>query len=80
MATKNWIFGALLVLLSTCYASYEKVENIEEEGYYKREHSLAQPYHGRVFFQGAISLASCFMYESQVMGWMFLSGHLGEAL
>lgn len=37
----------LLVLISTCEAAYHDPEEVEEEGYYKREHSLVQPYHGK---------------------------------
>lgn len=44
------MFGALLFFAASSYASFENVERIEEEGYYKREHSLAQPYHGVLFF------------------------------
>lgn len=42
-------FGVLLFLISACLASFEDVGRIEEEGYYKREHSLVQPYHGKTF-------------------------------
>ena len=41
-------FGVLLFLISACLASFEDVGRIEEEGYYKREHSLVQPYHGKL--------------------------------
>ena len=41
------VFGALVLILSVCEASLEDVERIEEEGYYKKEHSLVQPYHGK---------------------------------
>lgn len=47
MASKKLV--ALLLLASTCYASQPSVgdvETIDEQGYYKREHSLVQPYHG----------------------------------
>ena len=39
--------GVLLFFACTCSASVGDVERIEEEGYYRREHSLAQPYHGK---------------------------------
>ena len=56
MAAKNNVFGVLLVLASACYASVEDVGRIEEEGYYKREHSLVQPYHGEGY-----KLKSCYL-------------------
>lgn len=52
MATKLVILGALLFLVSPGCATLQDVERIEEEGYYRREHSLAQPYHGRPILGG----------------------------
>ena len=49
MATKFGVLGGLLCLISTCFATIKDIGSIEEEGYYKREHSLAQPYHGKTF-------------------------------
>lgn len=37
---------ALFLALSACKAAYRDPGEISEDGYYKREHSLVQPYHG----------------------------------
>ena len=39
----KWLV-ALFVLIATSRAAYERPE---EDGYYRREHSLVQPYHGK---------------------------------
>ena len=39
--------ASLLFVLSTCKISCGGIENLEEEGYFMREHSLVQPYHGK---------------------------------
>ncbi len=41
------IFMLVLLLVSTGGTSIETLQRVEEEGYYKREHSLVQPYHGK---------------------------------
>ena len=40
----------LLFLVSAGETSIEDVQRVEEEGYFKREHSLVQPYHGKKLF------------------------------
>jgi hypothetical protein len=68
----------LLSLLSIGCAAYQDVERVEEEGYYRREHSLAQPYHG-MFWEFFQFLTAEFCGVPQVVGWISPFGLLVEA-
>lgn len=68
---------ALLVIIACSEASFEGPERIEEEGYYKREHSLVQPYHGERGSEvwGVIDGRVC-VPPIQVREWTYHSGGL----
>lgn len=70
------ITTSLLKLVVCSYDAGQVINNVEEEGYYRREYSLIQPYHGTQsiipIVCGMESLYVCF----QVQVWIFPIGSL----